>query len=282
MRFFKNFLNKLTVENLKIELMRTAYGNEKTLMHQIDPRVAIIWYLFFAIVPWFVWNATVLIGLLVITIYMTIIARVSPLIIFFLCWGLIINAGYVIGVAFIFGGNMETVIALSVYTMKLTVISLASIATFTSMDPEKFSDALLSFRAPKQFCFGISYGYRMLPILIEEYTSIFNSHRLRGKSPEKKGFLAWRFIYYLIKTAIVSFYPMMLNTAKRTRTTVEALETKGFTFSEFDKKSRELKLAYLKIRRKDFLFLASSLVAVIIVFYVGNVYPIERVVAHID
>lgn len=279
---FKQLLDKITVENIKIELMKTAYGNEKTFLNRLDPRIAIFWYLMFALIPWFTWNTTTLLGLLAITAVMTAISRVSPLILFFLCFGLVSNAGYIVFVAFLFGGNMDAVIALSIFTLKLTIISLASIAVFTSMDPEKFSDALLSFRLPKQLCFGISYGYRMLPILIEEYNNIFNSFRLRGKSPEKSGFLAWRSVAYLCKIAVFAFYPMMLNTAKRTRTTVESLEVKGFTYSGFDRAARELQLAYLKVRTKDVLFLVATIGLVAGMFYVGHLFPIERTVAQFD
>ena len=103
-------------------------------------------------------------------------------------------------------------------------------AVFTSVDPEKFSDSLLSFGVPAKFGFGVSYGYRMLPILLEEYENIIHSFRLRGKKPAK-GLFYTRYLYYYAKMAVIAFYPMMLNTAKRTRTTVEALEVRGFSYS---------------------------------------------------
>ncbi|MGY4688358.1 energy-coupling factor transporter transmembrane component T family protein [Salibacterium sp. K-3] len=278
MNRIRQWLSKINVETIKIELMNTAYGERTTLMAKLDPRVAIIWYLLFAILPWFFWNNTILIGMLIYMIILTAVSRISPLILFLLCFGLVTEAGYVIFVALFFGGDLTAAAALLTFTMKLTIISLASIVIFTNMDPERFSDALLRFKVPETFCFGISYGYRMLPILIEEYQNIFNSFRLRGKFPEKKGFFGWRYVYHICVTAVKAFYPMILNTAKRTRTTVEALEVKGFTYGMYDPGARELKLSYLKTTKKDALFLGITGIVLIAIIYTGTLYPIERTI----
>ena len=82
---------------------------------------------------------------------------------------------------------------------------------------------------PAQFSFSVAYGYRILPTLLEEFQQIILSYRLRGKAPAKNGILYWRKIVYFLIVFIRSFYPLILNTAKRSRTTVEALETKGFS-----------------------------------------------------
>ena len=42
-------------------------------------------------------------------------------------------------------------------TVKLAVISLASISVFSSIDPEKFSDGLLRIGMPAQVSFSIAY-----------------------------------------------------------------------------------------------------------------------------
>ena len=43
-----------------------------------------------------------------------------------------------------------------------------------------------------------------------------------------------------------SFYPLMLNTAKRSRTTVEALEIRGYRNAATNKAVKRMKLATLK------------------------------------
>ena len=59
---------------------------------------------------------------------------------------------------------------------------------------------------------------------------------------------------------IQSFYPLMLNTAKRSRTTVEALELKGYRYSVKNPEVRRMKLSMLKVTRSDILFIAVSAV----------------------
>lgn len=267
-----SFWEKFSVERIKVELLRTAYGQSMTFLSRFDPRIMIAWYSFFAIAPWFIHNKVVLLGLLLAVAVLTYSSKPSVLVLIVLAIGLISDAAYMLVVSLMFGGGLAAAWALSTLTLKLLVIALASIAVFSSMDPERLSDGLLSIGAPAQFSFGVAYGFRMLPILIEEYNNILYSYRLRGKSPDKKGFLGWRMLVYSFKLSVVAFYPLILNTAKRTRTTVEALEIKGFTYAMHDPKVKKLKLSYLKIRRRDIVFLALSALYIAAVFYVGSFF----------
>lgn len=55
-----------------------------------------------------------------------------------------------------------------------------------------------------------------------------------------------------------SFYPLMLNTAKRARTTVEALELRGYRYAAQNKTARRIKLAGLHLTWDDGIFAAVS------------------------
>ncbi|MFD2656475.1 energy-coupling factor transporter transmembrane component T family protein [Gracilibacillus thailandensis] len=266
MEYTRKFADKLSVEQVKIELLNTAYGNGDTFLAKLDPRTLFIWYLFFGIVPWFIHDVRVLIGMCLFMIVTTYMAKISPLIIFILCLGLLGQGGYLLVVSLFFGGNWTTMLPLLVLTVKLSTISLASISVFCSMNPDKLSDGLLKIKVPGQVSFSIAYGYRMLPTLIEEYHHVFQSFRLRGKAPEKHGFLYIRSIAYFVKIAMLSFYPLLLSTAKRARTTVEALETKGSMYGFNHPEVKKLKLASLKMKRQDYLFLLGSAIYVIALF----------------
>lgn len=74
----------------------------------------------------------------------------------------------------------------------------------------------------------------------------------------------------------LSFYPIFLNTAKSVRTTVEALEARGFTYASENKESREIRLAYLKITVRDVAVVAVTILAVIALFWAGNQWPVYR------
>ncbi|MNZ40045.1 Cobalt transport protein [compost metagenome] len=261
---------KLSVERIKIELLRTAFGHSMTFLSRFDPRMLIGWYSFFAIAPWFIHNKTVLIGMLLAIAILTYTSRPSVLVLIVLAFGLVTDTAYMLIVSLAFGGGLSAAWALSTLTLKLLVIALASIAVFSSMDPEKLSDALLSLGMPAQFSFGVAYGYRMLPILIEEYNNLLYSYRLRGRAPRSKGLLGWRILVHTGKIAVLAFYPLILNTAKRTRTTVEALEVKGFTYAIKDPKVKRIKLAYLKILPRDYVFVLVSALYVAFLFWLGS------------
>lgn len=262
-----SFWEKISVERIKVELLRTAYGQSMTFLSRFDPRILMLWYSFFAITPWFIHNKVILLGFLIAIAILTYTSKPSLLVLLVLAIGLISDAAYMLVVSLLFGGGLAAAWALSTLTLKLLVITLASIAVFTSMDPERLSDGLLSLGLPAQFSFGVAYGFRMLPILIEEYNNILYSYRLRGKSPDKRGL---RMLIYTFKLSVIAFYPLILNTAKRTRTTVEALEIKGFTYAMHDPKVKKLKLSYLKITGKDVAFLMISAVYIAIIFYIGS------------
>ncbi|ANY65567.1 cobalt transporter [Paenibacillus sp. BIHB 4019] len=266
----QNLIDKLSVEQIKIELMRTAFGRQSTFLSRFDPRILIIWYSFFAIAPWFIHNKFILLGLLVPIVALTLSSKVSPLVLIIMGIGLISEISYILLGSLLFGGSLASFWPLMTLTLKILLISLASIAVFSSMDPEKLSDALLSLGMPAQFSFGVSYGYRMLPILIEEYHNIIHSFRLRGRSPQRKGIFGWRSLVYLATISVRAFYPLILNTAKRTRTTVEALEVRGFTYSLVSPDAKKLKLAYLRIRPLDFVFLGCSLCYMIALAVAGQ------------
>ncbi|MDO5677998.1 MAG: energy-coupling factor transporter transmembrane component T, partial [Propionibacteriaceae bacterium] len=183
---------------------------------------------------------------------------------------------YLLIVSLLFGGNLGTLAALAVVNLKLGVISMASMAAFVSLDPEKLSDALLAFKMPELFAFGVSYGYRMLPIMVEEFNTVFDGFRLRMAPPEKHGLLGWRTIVHWCKMAILSFYPIFLNTAKNVRTTVEALETRGFTYATVDGRGRGIRLGQLKMQAADAALLVATVAAVVLAFAAGQVWPLYR------
>ncbi|MED4456107.1 energy-coupling factor transporter transmembrane component T [Metabacillus fastidiosus] len=272
MDYVKSMIDKLNVEQIKIELMNTAYANDGTFIARLDPRILFIWYGFFGITPWFIHNEVVLFGMLAATIVTTIMTKVSKLILFILILGLLGQGGYLLIASLFFGGDIAVLQPLLMLTVKLAVISLASITVFSSMGPEKLSVGLLSIGVPGQVSFSISYGYRMLPLLLEEYNHVFMSYRLRGRAPDKKGFLYWRYAAYFIKLAVLSFYPLLLSTAKRARTTIEALETKGSKNAFKSPIVKKLKLSSLSIGRNDYAFLAISVFYMAAIFVASTYY----------
>lgn len=267
--------DRLSVEWVKLELLRTAYATRGGLLAGRDPRFVVGWYLVFAVVPWFTHNITVLIGLFAVCAAAVVLSRVGPLVLGLFVIGFVLESLYVLFAAWFFGGDTTTVPALVELTLKLATVSLASMAAFVSLDPEKLSDALLSLHAPAMVSFGVSYGYRMLPVLMEEFHTVVDGYRLRAAPLPSRGILGWRVVVRTATTVVNAFYPLMLNTAKRTRTTVEALETKGFTYASEHPDGRRIRLAYLSADRWDVLLIAATLVLVAACFAVGHAHPLH-------
>ncbi|USQ81074.1 energy-coupling factor transporter transmembrane protein EcfT [Ornithinimicrobium faecis] len=266
----------LSVEWIKLELLRTAYSTRGGLFSRMDPRIVLFWYAVLAVVPWLTHNITVLAGLFLLGIVAVILARVGPLILGLFVIGLGFDVIYTFAAALLFGGNLDTLAALMTLNLKLGAVSMASMAAFVSLDPEKLSDALLSLRAPALLCFGVSYGYRMLPILVEEYTTVFDGYRLRSAPPQHPGILGWRVVVHWVSMAVRAFYPIMLNTAASVRTTVEALETRGFTYATQHPDGRRIRLAYLRVGVLDVAVMAVTAVLVWAVFTAGATWPLHR------
>lgn len=267
----ENILDKISMDYLKNQVLKNAYGNDDTVIARLDPRVLLFWYGFFGIVPWFLQNVWLLLLLFLFVVATTYMAKIAPLVLFLFCIGVFSQTGYLLVVSLFFGGNEKTMVPLLVMSLKVAVVSLASITVFSGLDPDQLANGLLWFGCPDQLSFSISFGYRILPILMEEFQNILLSYRMRGVAPEHGTFFGKvKFLVYQVKIIILAFYPLMLNTAKRSRTTVEALELKGYRYAVKDKRVKRMKLCMLKTGRNDYLFLGISVVWVILSIWISR------------
>ncbi|MBE5063415.1 energy-coupling factor transporter transmembrane protein EcfT [Lachnospiraceae bacterium DSM 108991] len=267
----ENILDKLSMDFLRNQVLKNAYGNDDTFIAKRDPRILLVWYVFFALAPWFVDDLPFLLGCFVLVAVTTVMAKVAPLVLVLFCLGVFSQTGYLFVVSLIFGGNAQTVVPLLVLTLKVASVSLASITVFSGLDPDRLSNGLMWFGCPEKLSFSISYAYRMLPMLMEEFQNVLLSYRLRGNAPEHDTLAGKvRYLIYQIQVIIHSFYPLMLNTAKRSRTTVEALEIKGYRYAAVNKEVKKMKLATLKVTYDDLLFLAVSFLWMAVVIFAGT------------
>ena len=254
-----NILDKLSMDFLRNQVLKNAYGNDDTFIAKLDSRVLLVWYLFFALVPWFVDRLPFLLGAFLLVAVTTVMARVAGLVLLLFVVGVFSQTGYLFVVSLLFGGNAETIVPLLILTLKVATVSLASVTVFSGLDPDRLSNGLMWFGCPERLSFSISYAYRMLPMLMEEFQNVLLSYRLRGNAPDSSGFTGKvRYLIYQIRVIIHAFYPLMLNTAKRSRTTVEALEIKGYRNAAVSPEVKKLKLASLKVGYDDMLFVAVS------------------------
>ena len=267
----ENILDKISMDFLRNQVLKNAYGNNDTVIAAMDPRILIAWYLFFGIVPWFVNDIPFLMGSFLLVMATTLLAHVAGLVLFLFGLGVFSQTGYLFLVTLLFGGDASAIAPLLVLTLKVATVSLASVTVFSGLDPDKLSNGLMWYGCPERLSFSISYAYRMLPMLMEEFQNVLLSYRLRGNPPEHQNFPGKvRYLIYQVKIIMQSFYPLMLNTAKRSRTTVEALELRGYRYAAVNKEVKKLKLSSLKVGYNDLMFLAVSLLFVAVSLLVST------------
>ena len=255
-----NLLDKFSMDFLRSQVLKNAYGNDDTVIAALDPRILLVWYLFFGLVPWFLNDIPLLLGCFTLVMATTVLARVAGLVLFLFALGVFSQTGYLFLVTLFFGGDASAIAPLLVLTLKVATISLASVTVFSGLDPDRLSNGLLWYGCPERLSFSISYSYRMLPMLMEEFQNVLLSYRLRGNPPAHDTLMGKvRYLIYQVKVIMHAFYPLMLNTAKRSRTTVEALEIRGYRNAATNKEVKRMKLATLKVSTNDLLFLAISL-----------------------
>ena len=267
----ENILDKISMDFLRNQVLKNAYGNNDTVIAAMDPRILIAWYLCFGIVPWFVSDIPFLMGSFLLVMATTLLAHVAGLVLFLFGLGVFSQTGYLFLVTLLFGGDASAIAPLLVLTLKVATVSLASVTVFSGLDPDKLSNGLMWYGCPERLSFSISYAYRMLPMLMEEFQNVLLSYRLRGNPPEHQNFSGKvRYLIYQVKIIMQSFYPLMLNTAKRSRTTVEALELRGYRYAAVNKEVKKLKLSSLKVGYNDLMFLAVSLLFVAVSLLVST------------
>ncbi|WP_396612773.1 energy-coupling factor transporter transmembrane component T family protein [Haloferax sp. S1W] len=258
----------LSIDRVRVELMRIAHSDDDAFLNTLDPRVLLGWYVVFVSVPWMFYDTLVLGTLLAFMGTLVIISRVNRVLLAVLTFGMVSNLAFFGGFVWLTGGDaIGAVSALIPYNLKMASISLASVAVFTTMSPSRLSKALLSFGIPRRFTFSLAYGYRMLPVLLEEYRDIVHAIRLRSSGPETDGLLRWRHWLHLLKIGVRAFYPLIFDVAKRSRVTVEAMETRGFSQSLGNPDSRRLRLATLGTSAHDWSFIGLSVVFLVFLFW---------------
>ncbi|HIZ65907.1 MAG TPA: energy-coupling factor transporter transmembrane protein EcfT [Candidatus Blautia pullicola] len=267
----ESILDKFSMEFLRSQVLKNAYGNDDTVIALRDSRVLLAWYLFFGLVPWFVNDLPFLLGCFLLVMATTILARVAGLVLFLFAVGVFSQTGYLLIVTLLFGGDASAVGPLLILTLKVATVSMASVTVFSGLDPDKLSNGLMWYGCPEQLSFSISYAYRMLPMMMEEFQNVLLSYRLRGNPPAHENFSGKvKYLVYQIKIIIHAFYPLMLNTAKRSRTTVEALELRGYRYAAVSKEVRKMKLASMKITYDDMIFAAVSFLWVAVSILVSS------------
>ena len=181
----------------------------------------------------------------------TKLARVAGLVLGLFLLGVFTQTGYLLIVTLLFGGDETAIAPLLVLTLKVATVSLASITVFSGLDPDHLANGLMWYGCPENYpslspmrivcyrCSWKSFRVYYCPIVCGEIRRTHDT--FLGKI---------RYLIYQIRVIIHSFYPLMLNTAKRSRTTVEVLEIKGYRYAAVNKEVKKVKLSTMKVHQQ--------------------------------
>ena len=255
----QNFLDKLSLEYVMRQLMKGTLADRKTFVSQLDERVLLVWQAFFSLAPFIVKDLKLLIFFFILVAVVAFLSHVTLLVFLIFVLSVMEKFAHIFIVSLFFGGNADTLLPVLILMLKTATVSLSAVAVYTTMNPQRLALALEYFHFPMWLVLSISLGYRMLPVVMGEYTSILTIYRERENMPERNGVRSSvRWFVCQIKILIFSFYPLMLNTAKRARTLGEVMEVRGYYEGMDNKNSKQLRFSKLKITKKDVLFLCIS------------------------
>ena len=133
----ESVLDKFSMDFLRNQVLKNAYGNDDTVIAKRDPRILLIWYLFFGLVPWFVNDLPFLLGCFLLVMVTTVLAKVAGLVLLLFAVGVFTQTGYLLIATWIFGGDASAIAPLFILTLKVATISLASVTVFSGLDPDR-------------------------------------------------------------------------------------------------------------------------------------------------
>ena len=99
----ENVLDKFSMDFLRNQVLKNAYGNDDTVIAVRDPRILLVWYLFFGLVPWFVNDLPFLLGCFLLVMVTTVLAKVAGLVLLLFAVGVFSQTGYLLIATWIFG-----------------------------------------------------------------------------------------------------------------------------------------------------------------------------------
>ena len=124
----ENVLDKFSMDFLRNQVLKNAYGNDDTVIAVRDPRILLVWYLFFGLVPWFVNDLPFLLGCFLLVMVTTVLAKVAGLVLLLFAVGVFSQTGYLLIATWIFGGDASAIAPLLVALQRPHVVRLSGTA----------------------------------------------------------------------------------------------------------------------------------------------------------
>ncbi|MEM2842047.1 MAG: energy-coupling factor transporter transmembrane component T [Thermoproteota archaeon] len=145
----------------------------------------------------------------------------------------------------IFGSGILSAI---LYSCRFVIITSTVSWFFLTTSPDDLGRSLEDIGVPRDFSFAFTMSIRFIPVIAEEFNSIFDAQRSRGLELDVKGF----------RKRVMNFLPILIpvfvETIRRSYEIADSLETKAYGAYPKRTKWKRLKL---KMLDKAFIILAA-------------------------
>jgi energy-coupling factor transport system permease protein len=228
------------------------YKRKESAVHRLDPRPKFLLAVVLMAVSIVFTDIRVLLTLLAGQLILLFLAKtlrewVSSL------KGLLFFFAIIFVTQIFFGGTLFTGFILS---LRLLVLSSSMSWFFLSSTPEDIGRAMGAAGLSLELTFSFIMAIRFIPVIYDEFQSIYDAQRSRGLELEKGGFRK------RIRNLMPILIPLLMGTIRRTYEIADAMEVRAFGASP-----KRTSYKPLKLRRGDYLLLLSSILLVSILIY---------------
>ena len=235
------------------------YEETKCFYHDLDPRSKLMYLVsVFAMI-----STTSILKLLLALSFVYALGSLCPRIYRRTCYVLIglaplvaLTALFVVVFTVIFSGSAlrEVVLEQVKVFIRIAIVALAITSIALSTTPHEFVHALVKLGFKYTYLYALVIAVRFIPLVFSELSSIYDAQRSRGLELEKG-----RVVERLRKLNAI-LIPVFVCSLLRARDLVEALELKGFGYS-----NKRTFYRNLKFKKIDVLFTTLTILLALII-----------------
>lgn len=229
-----------------------------TIIHALDPRIKLIFSICFTMLAITTFDPMEILALLVIQLIilglgrsLTVWLKSLRSLIFFII--LIMASQYLTT-----GDPIQSIY----FAVRFIVIACAASWFFFTTSPEDMGRALEQSGFPMDIALSFTLSMRFIPVIADEFQSIFDAQRARGLQLDRGGFTT------RVKAFLPILVPLFVEIIRRTYEIADALELRGY--GAFPSRTHWKKL---ELRSSDYLAMTSFLVLAALILYYRFFFP---------
>ncbi|RLI56555.1 MAG: hypothetical protein DRO87_01330 [Candidatus Thorarchaeota archaeon] len=240
------------------------YTRQDSIIHRLDPRAKLVMSIVLATISLLFMEMLVL--LVILALLFPILAASKSL----RRWSNSMKSlSVLLGFIIIFNTLLSTATNPFNYSVSLALRLVALMTSFSlfflTVHPDELSQALIQMRVRFEFAFAMSMAMRYVPTLAQEAYAIMDAQKARGVELDKGSLLK------RIRNIIPIIVPLIIVSIRRALSIAESMESRGFGAS--DTRTYMEKLAF---RRKDWMVVVLSLIALLTSIYIRLYVPIPN------